>query len=197
MAVERIADATSEPLSLSEAKTHLRVTSPGEDTYVTGLIKAARKRAERFTRSGFLKQTWRDTRDMWPVSDEWTLERGPMFSSTGVVVRYRPQGSTSATTFSSTNYIVDDRSLFGRIVLKEGVSWPSTNLQQANGVEAEWEVGYGSTRSDVPEDLRHALKLMIGSNFDHREDIVVGSQVVEMPNSATHLLWGHRVPEVP
>lgn len=195
MAVERIADSTAEPLSLQDAKDHVRVASSGEDIYIEGLIRAARKRWEGFSRRGFLKQKLRHTRDAWPRTDVWELPRGPMFSTTAVKVTYRP--STGGTqTFDSTNYIIDDRSMLPRLVLKDGESWPSTKLQEAIGIDAEFEVGYGKQSTDVPENIRHALRLTIGSNFEHREDIVVGSQAVEIPQSARQLMWQERIPDV-
>lgn len=195
-AVELVTDSTAEPVTLQDAKDHLRVDSTHEDTLIEGLVKAARKRAERYCRTGLIKQTWRDTRDDFPVGDVWELPRGPVFSTTGVVVTYRPS-SGGELTFASTNYIVDDSSLFGRVVLKQDAAWPSTKLQEAVGAEVTWEVGYGKQSTDVPEDLRHALKLMIGTNYEHREDVVVGSQVVTLPRAAESLMWGYRVPEVP
>lgn len=45
----------------------------------------------------------------------------------------------------------------------------------------------------LPEGVRSAMKLMLGSRFEHREDIVVGQSVAELPQSAQSLLWCKRV----
>lgn len=196
-AVERTVDSTGTLVATSNIKQHTRVATTADDTYLAGLVAAAQKEAERFTRSGFLTQTWRDTRDDFPSGDVWPLQRGPVINSSNVSVQYRPSSGGGAVTFGSTNYIVDDRSLFGRVVLKSEQAWPSEDLQDAIGAEVSWEVGYGDKSSDVPEDLKHAVKLMVASNYEHREDVVVGSQAVKLPRAAESLLRGYRVPEVP
>lgn len=194
-AVEVTSPATTVPVSIEDAKDHLRVASTAEDIYIEGLVRAATKEAERFTRRKLLRQTVRHTRDDFPAGDTWTLPRAPVAESSNLVVTYRPSSGGSLT-FDSTSYIVDDRSLIGRVVLKEGVSWPSEDLQDANGADIEFTAGYGTRPEDVPADLRHALKLMIASNYEHREDVVVGSQVIQTPRAAESLMWGYRLPEV-
>lgn len=45
----------------------------------------------------------------------------------------------------------------------------------------------------IPEGIRAAMKLTLGSRFEHREDIIVGVSAQEMPQAAKSLLWPRRV----
>ena len=63
MAVEVTSPATAVAVPIEDARDHLRVASTAEDIYIEGLVRAATRRAERFTRRGFLKQTVRRTMD--------------------------------------------------------------------------------------------------------------------------------------
>ena len=56
----RTADAAVEPVTLADMKAYLRIPASDttQDTYITALIKAARKWAEEYTRRAFVEQTW-------------------------------------------------------------------------------------------------------------------------------------------
>ena len=61
---------TVEPISLAEAKQHLRFESTVEDALISALIVAARKHCETATRRAFVTQTLRLTRDTFPTWKE-------------------------------------------------------------------------------------------------------------------------------
>ena len=43
--------------------------------------------------------------------------------------------------------------------------------------------GYGATAASVPRRLVQAMKLDIGSMYEHREDVIVGTIAAELPMS--------------
>lgn len=47
-----------EPVTLAEAKAHLRVSGTDEDAYIDALVKAARGRAESLTRRQLITATY-------------------------------------------------------------------------------------------------------------------------------------------
>jgi len=57
-----------EPVTLDEAKAHLRLDSNEDDTYVSALIAAARERVELFLRRALITQTFEFTLDGFPAS---------------------------------------------------------------------------------------------------------------------------------
>jgi uncharacterized phiE125 gp8 family phage protein len=55
-----------EPITLNEAKAHLRVFGTDDDGYITSLIAAARQSAESLTDRALLPQTWELALDEFP-----------------------------------------------------------------------------------------------------------------------------------
>ena len=55
-----------EPLSLAEAKAHLRVPHADDDAYISTLIVSARLRVERQTGLRLITQNWSQFMDCWP-----------------------------------------------------------------------------------------------------------------------------------
>ena len=61
-------------------------------------------------------------------------------------------------------------------------------------IEVEFVTGYGGA-DDVPSDIKHAMKMLIGHWFEDRENIVITNMinVHDLPNSVQSLLYPHRV----
>jgi uncharacterized phiE125 gp8 family phage protein len=66
LAVQLIQGPAVEPLSLDEAKLHLRVDIVDDDELITVLIQAAREYCEEFCHRAFITQTWKLVLDHFP-----------------------------------------------------------------------------------------------------------------------------------
>ncbi len=184
MSLKLVSPPAAEPLSLSDAKAHLRVDSMDEDTYISTLIQFAREYIEHETGQALITQTWARFLDAWPGTkniDWWdgvrqgaigvgaerrlALPKPPLQSVTHIKT-YDSQDQ--ATTFSSTLYIVDTNSVPGRISLRQGAVWPSIG-RAINGIEIEFVAGYGNGASDVLGPLRQAMQLLVAHWFENRE----------------------------
>jgi uncharacterized phiE125 gp8 family phage protein len=100
-----------------------------EDDYLTSLIVAARRSAEKFQRRAFITQTWELWLDKWPDKGYIQIPLPPL-QSTDLSVKYYDTNDTEAT-FSSDNYFVDTKSEPGRVALNYGEVWPATTLRPA------------------------------------------------------------------
>lgn len=173
----------TEPVTLSEAKSYLRITDSNDDAFITALISAVRRQCEEYTQRALITQTW----TLW-------LDRMP-----GRGVRYAPQdgeqdlpinyggglyeainlpypplqsvtlmrsyaADDSGTAFSASNYLVDTASEPGRICLNQGAIWPVQG-RRFNGYEIEYIAGYGSAGSSVPENLRQGMLFLLKTLF--------------------------------
>jgi uncharacterized phiE125 gp8 family phage protein len=173
---------THEPITLEEAKDHLRVDGTDDDALISDLITAARKRAEKFQRRAFITQTWTVFLDEFPV---WIrLPKPPLQSVTSV--KYLDTDGVQQT-LASADYRVDTKSVPARITPAWNESWPSTRAV-TNAVEIEMVVGYGAA-TVVPEEARAAIKIYLGGLYENREP------TKEEMDSVEALLWPDRVLE--
>lgn len=180
MSLKLVTAPTVEPISLVEAKLHLRVDGSDEDSLISDLIiPAARLDVETLSLHKLITQTWDWYMDDWPES-VFKVPYPPLQSVTGIY--YTLDGAAEAT-FSAANYTVDVKSVPGWIALNSNASWPSGTLAIMNGVRIRFVCGFGAAGSAVDARLRQAMLLLIGHYYEHREAVIVerGMNVVEMP----------------
>lgn len=175
MRLELIDPPAADPVTLAEAKKHLRVDYSTEDDLIGDLIKSATRHLE--GRHGILgralvTQSWALYLDAWPVDSVGRKRRRveiplpPLRDVTGVV--YRDTDGVERT-LSAANYIVDKRGLVGAIQLKGTAQWPAIE-DHPEAVRIEFEAGFGDA-TDVPEPLRQSIKLLVGHWFLTREAV--------------------------
>jgi uncharacterized phiE125 gp8 family phage protein len=189
MALNRIVDAATEPISLAEAKAHLRVTHAGEDTLIAAMIIAARQACEGETGRSLVTQTWEKTLDLFPDAIE--LPNPPVLAI--VSVQYIDATTTLTTTLAPVSYALDNKSEPGWLVPAYGYDWP-TPLDVINAVTVTYLTGYGDA-SAVPEVLKAWIKLHLGNLYANRESFVLGALVAPLPFAAG-LLDPYRLPQV-
>lgn len=165
--------ATTLPVSLEDAKDHLRVDINDDDVLIDRMVQAITESFERMYNTALITQTWTLYADNWPAT-QFVLPRMPLQSVTHV--KYTPYGG-SQTAFDSSKYHVDTYSKPGRIILESRSSWPSDELIDVNGIEIEFVAGYGDNESDVPEPVRQAMLLTLGDWYENREDMIIAQGV--------------------
>lgn len=200
MATILITPPTIEPVSLEEAKDHLRVSDACEDGLIVGLIQAAREYVERFTSRQLITATWAQKLDAFPAcrlynhytkvpeSDLIRLPKPPL-QSVSSITYVDTAGVTQ--TLDPAKYIVDTTEEPARLAPAFGQSWPSTR-QQLNAVTITFIAGYGLD-SLVPSGIRTAMKLLMSNWFENREATISGTIIDEVPMGVSALLWPYRV----
>jgi uncharacterized phiE125 gp8 family phage protein len=187
MALKLYTAPAAEPVTLTEAKAHLRVEHTSDDTLITALIVAARTHAEAFTRRAFVTQTWDYFADAFPEDDGAILLPLPKVQSVSSISYVDDNGTTQV--WSSSNYLVDVESEPARVTPAYDVSWPTTR-EQINAVTIRFIAGYGNAAA-VPQAIKQAMLLIIGHLYEHRE-AVSDFEVFAVPQAAEYLLWPHR-----
>lgn len=155
----------AEALTLTDVKKFLRIDGTDEDDVLNDLIKSARDYAEKYQNRKLITQTWELYLDEWPNG---FIEISPSLQSV-TSVKYTTKDGVE-NTFDSSNYIVDAVSLIGKIVLKDGKTWPSDTLQAVNGIVIRYVCGYGAAGSNVPELTKMGMKVLIAHRYLNRED---------------------------
>ncbi len=170
-ALRRTVAPAVEPLTLEEAKLHLRIEprQSEDDGLIKRLIAAARQRAESFSGRALIRQSWELQLDGFPRGAV-DVPRPPLESV--AAVEYIDEAGRRQS-LDAENYSVDTASEPGRISPAWGRSWPPARAG-ANVVRARFTAGYGATPTDVPEDIRHALLLIVGSFYEYRQDAAWG-----------------------
>ena len=175
-----------EPVTLAEAKAHLRVDGTDEDTVISGLIVAAREVCEPKARRAFVTQTLKMSFDEWPEDDYFRLLRPPLASVTHV--KYYDSAGVLQT-MSASDYVVDVAVQPGRVYLEYGKSWPTATLRPGLPIEITYVAGYGAAAA-VPQRYKQAICLLVGHWYENREQVVVapGSSAVQVPFAVMTLL---------
>jgi len=162
-----------EPISLAEAKAHLRVDHTDEDAVIRRLIGAARRRCELVARRAFVSQTLALKLARWPRDGVIRLWRPPLQSVSSIV--YVDSAGDSAT-WDGENYVVEAGVEPPGVWLGYGKQWPTATLRPGLPITVTYVAGYGDAE-DVPETYRQAVLLMVGHYFENREAVVVQAGV--------------------
>ena len=114
--------------------------------------------------------------------------RSPLLSVTSI--KY-VDADGAEQTWDAADYKVDTVSVPARIFPAFDKVYPTTRVE-ANAVTIEFITGYGTNAQDVPEDLIHAMKLIISDRYENRGSIVVGTISGSLPTTAETLLIPYR-----
>lgn len=167
-----------EPVSLEEAKTHLRVDVSDDDALIENLISASRRTFEQINRRTLYTTTWRLKLDGWPRQSYITLPRPPLASVTSISVKDQ---EGAATTWNASNYIVESERTPGRVYLAYGQSWPDQTLYPTGAITVTYVAGW-ATVDAIPAEYKAAILLLLGHLYENREAVVVtGAVPKEIP----------------
>lgn len=158
----RTSAPASEPVTVAELKTHLKIDWTDEDTYLSALITAAREMCEAYSNLSFFTQTYTLDFDDFP-SGKVSLYKGPIQSITSVT--YYDVDNTQQT-LSTSNYWADLKTLPGRLEFDDS---PDTYDDRFNAVTVTMVTGWDDT-ADIPEVIKQAIKLQASYMYENRED---------------------------
>lgn len=174
-----------EPVTLAEAKLHLRIDHSTEDDLITRLIMAARRYCEQVSYRAFVNQSLTGGIADWPRDGVIRLPYPPLSSVTSI--KYTDSAGTEHT-LAATVYGTDTK--LGLIYLKPDQEWPTTTLRAYDPITIVWVAGYGSTAASVPDIYKQAVLLMVGHLYENREAVVAmqGVTVSTLPLAVEALL---------
>lgn len=166
MAFKIVTPATTEPVTLQEAKLHCKVITDlldveeyAEDSLITGWIAAARAVAEHYTGRSLATQTLEMAMDCFPEAG-FDLDMPPVVSITSIV--YTDLNGAEQTV-SPLLYRLSTYGNARRVELAYDAEWPETR-DEPEAVRVRYVTGYATT----PPAVKSALKLMVGWFNEHR-----------------------------
>jgi uncharacterized phiE125 gp8 family phage protein len=177
-----------EPITLAQAKEHLRVSDASQDGKITRAIAAARRDCEAYLGRALVTQAWDLALPRWPCAPRVVLPRPPVQSVTSITYL---DASGASVVLSAGEYKVRAGTP-GVVSLRSGRSWPSL-LAEDDAVVIRFVAGYGAA-SAVPESLVEGMLLRVGTLYEHREDVVVGTVAAKLDEVVMRLwdseAWG-------
>ena len=173
--------AIQSPVTLDEMKDHLRITHTDDDQYINALCLAATSWAEKFQNRTYVKRPRTMVLDKFPLIIR--PKYPPLISVTSIV--YVDLDGVSQT-LAASQYRVDTVTEPGRITEAYETTWPDIR-DVTNAVTITYSAGYG-TEAKVPDEVKAAIKLMVGHLYEHRE-AVSEIKMEKVPMSVQHLLW--------
>jgi uncharacterized phiE125 gp8 family phage protein len=185
MGLRRTVAPAKLPVSLPELAANIKTCDIDEEkVYLDGLLATAIGHVEKLTRRQLITATWRYTLDRFPVGNcpLW-LPRPRLQSLTVAYV----DGDGATQTWDASLYRLDTESEPARIEPAFGQSWPVTR-RVTNAVTITMVCGYGDEATSVPDNLKHAIKIVgtrlyecRGADLDAMPtvDALVADQVID------------------
>lgn len=153
-----------EPVTLTEAKAHLRVSHADEDSLIESLIEVAREKAESITGRAFIEQT---------------IEQTGTLRLPGLIMLYRsPLISVESVTVDgvAADYVQSGRTL---------------DVDTAGEYVVTYVAGMGDTADAVPTPVKQWILLELATLYAHRES--AGENPVRPHSFVDSLLDPYRV----
>jgi uncharacterized phiE125 gp8 family phage protein len=162
MTLKRITDATEEPVTLEEAKVHLRIEADltVDDALITDLIKTAREMCEQqLGGRALMTQTWERVLDAFPAA-EIELGMPPVASITSV--KYFDVDGVEQT-MATDAYSLDADNPPGWVLPAIDTEWPDT-LDTANAVRVRFVCG-DALAASVPSVAKTWIKIVVSDLY--------------------------------
>lgn len=188
--LRRIGEPEVEPVSLGEAKEHLRIAADvaEDDSYVMGLIAAGRRLVE--SRIGSATTATRWTAKLSRTGCGGCCSSGLLLPMPPLLVDaehpfecvLRREDGTK-TTIDPAAYVLDDESW--PAVLRPRTGWPATGC----GLSVSVIFWAGVRRpEEVPAQIRAALKMLVGTWYENRESVATETGAAILPHAVDALL---------
>lgn len=172
---------TIKPVSLAEAKAHLREDEGDSDQLIETYIAAAVARLDGYggiLGRALMRQDWREYLPSWPACREIELRLAPVMSILSVTVKV---ADGSVVTVDPARYRLLAAATRPTLLLDDALPWPG---QEPDAIAITYRAGYGETAEALPPPLRSAILLMVGDLYRYRATATLGA-AMEVPMSMT------------
>lgn len=177
MTISLVQPPANTPISLAQAKSHLKSETSADDDYITDLIATATLFVEQKINRKFITQIWRQYED--GIGNERVIclaVRPPQ--SIVEVTSYDEDGNP--TILDVQNYSLNQYASPPTLTLNAAVS--------ARTIELDVVAGFGDTGADVPDTLLRAILILVGHWYEFRGAIAASEQPASTPAGLQTLL---------
>jgi len=180
------------PVTLAEVKTQLRLdpSDTSQDTFLTLLIESTTLCCEQITRRTLITTTFRTLRNSFSPAIEL---RRTLFQ-TLLAFEYKVDDAFVAVdpTLFYTTFEKD----YSKIILRVNERYPEERDDILQGIQIEFDAGYGSLATDIPPNLRLAILNHISALYENRGDCDAASIENSLPNTSRMIYNKFRILEM-
>lgn len=187
--------ATIEPIDVAEAKKWLLVDYDDQDEIIDSIIKAARMKIER--RCGISISMKKYKLALPSFSGEIELPNPPVISVDRITY-LDGEGVEKEIPQSDYELVPDD---YVPTVIPAS-KWPTDVTTRPNAVRIEFTTGIdiqNSPPDDIPEDLKQAMRLVVGEMYENRQDemmLPTRQELGVLSNGVLNLISPYIVPRL-
>lgn len=186
--VSLVTGPVNEPITVSDAKKHMRIEHNDDDAFIASLINVAISFTDVTGALGkaMISQTWAEHVGANPSTVYLSL--GPV-QSVSAIKYYDVDNALQTATLSDFHLIGQP----GRYLIypKAGKSWPTT-FSRDDAIRIEYLIGYGDNSTDVPNTVRHALLMLVAHYYENRENELIGTISKTLPFGYDDLIGQER-----
>lgn len=179
--------ASADPVSLAEAKSHLRIDFTDDDDLIRALVSAATLQAQALTQRRFVTQEVEWVLDCWRPCIH--LPIAPVAKDGVVSITYIDWTTQQPVVLDPSLYVPQTRGPSVGIIPKFATIWPIVFPYSPEPVVIRFRVG--EAVSDVPANVKAAIKLITAHLYENRQSVVVDAsrvQAIELPQGVEALL---------
>lgn len=182
---------------LDDMKTHLRVDFDEDDAYIEGLIAGVTDYLDGpdgYLKRALLDQTWDLKLASFPPSFiEVPL---PPLIEVESISYYDSDDALQSIDLDDCHVTGIGNS--GKIYMADNASWPTVSTSRPEPIVVRYRAGYidssvSPPTNAVPRAIIAAVKLLVGTLYENRENTVVGTITSELPDGVKILLSGKKV----
>lgn len=173
-------------VSLEEAKAHCRVDHGDDDNLLKALVAAATSLLDGYSGvlgRALINQTWRLNLSSWPPC-RIRLPLAPVSAITSI--KYFDTANVEQT-LGAANWALFEDALSPYAGWSSTASLPSL-FEREDAIAVEFVAGYGATVDKVPEAIRLAALLLVGTWYEGRETTIVGTTAQALPFAVDALI---------
>jgi uncharacterized phiE125 gp8 family phage protein len=172
-----------EPVTVADAKAHMRIDTDAEDVLIGSLVLTSRLHIETALSLALITQSWTMRLDRWPGTRQLDLPLAPLRSVSEVRIK---DAGGRPDVVPEQSYLVDIASRPPRLVWNNRA--PPLPGVVANGIEIDLTAGFGDNAASVPAPLKHAILMLTAHWYEHRDPLEIGGEGARIPDAVSELI---------
>lgn len=185
-------DPDDEPITVAQARVHLRVAADAVDDvrWIRDNLPRVRQECEQYLERALAKQTLAVAApQLGPV----TLPMGPVRSVSGI--KYTDPAGVEQPLVAGV-WTLDTWFDPACVYAVQGATWPSAQ-SGPSPMRVTYLTGYRAPSESgdhelIPGPCVNAMLLLLGHRFENREAVIVGTSAIDLPLGVQHLLNPYR-----